>query len=470
MTTRIRQESSADQEAVRHVNRLAFDQDDEAGIVEGLRNGGYVRVSLVAEVEGQVVGHILFSDLPILTDGGTLMALALAPMAVLPEFQRKGIGSALVREGLKVCREAGHRIVIVLGHADFYPRFGFSAKLAEPLASPFGGRDAWMAMELGPETLAGVTGWVRYPPPFGAGVQVRPVFRPDSGEWVRMRTVFWPDDGAAHGDDVAAYFATGTVRGTESSLRWNVFVAERPEGGLCGFVETSIRPFAEDCTTHPVRYIEGWFVDLDMRKRGVGRKLMLAAETWAATQGCTEMASDAHLENTNSHAAHAALGFAETGRLVHIRKRLERSSLEAANHSVVTLRLTLLYLPGSFAVCKLPAGSTIPAWATSGDFFSVTRTADELSVVCRQEAVPEGAACEKGWRCLRVAGTMPFTLVGVLAALTVPVAKAGVGVFAFSTFDTDHLLIKDEDYPKAVAALRAAGHEFKLLNEPTEKP
>lgn len=123
-----------------------------------------MRMSLVAEVAGRIVGHILFSDLPIDTDGSTVPAFALAPIAVLPEFQRKGIGTALIREGLTICRDAGHRIVIVLGHPDFYPRFGFSAKLAEPLASPFGGRESWMALELVPGALAGLTGWVRYPP------------------------------------------------------------------------------------------------------------------------------------------------------------------------------------------------------------------------------------------------------------------------------------------------------------------
>ena len=121
-------------------------------------------------------------------------------------------------------------------------------------------------------------------------------------------------------------------------------------------------------------------------------------------------------------------------------------------------RLNLLGVEGTFAVSKLPTGSALPPWATAGDLFSVTRTADELSVVCRQEVVPEGVVCERGWRCLRAAGSMPFTLVGVLASLTTPVAKAGVGVFAFSTFDTDYLLVKVAEFPKAVAALRGAGH------------
>jgi nitrilase len=124
----------------------------------------------------------------------------------------------------------------------------------------------------------------------------------------------------------------------------------------------------------------------------------------------------------------------------------------------VATPLRLVNLPGTFAVCKLPAGSAVPGWATAGDVWSVARTADELSVVCRQDVVPAGVTCEPGWRCLRVAGAMPFTLVGVLASLTAPVARAGVGVFAFSTFDTDYLLMKAADLPQAVAALRAAGH------------
>ena len=170
MSISIRPEATADQDAIRHVNRLAFGQDEEARLVDGLRGGSYVRVSLVAERAGQVVGHILFSDLPIITEAGTVPALALAPMAVLPPFQKQGIGSALVRRGLELCREQGHRIVVVLGHRHFYQRFGFSSKLASALASPFGGGDSWMALELVPGALDGVVGRVQYPPPFGAWV------------------------------------------------------------------------------------------------------------------------------------------------------------------------------------------------------------------------------------------------------------------------------------------------------------
>src|SRR6516165_5649709 len=99
MSVLIRPETAADHDPIRYVNRLAFGQDHEARLVDTLRDGGYVRVSLVAEQTGQIVGHILFSDLPIITGAGTISALALAPMAVLPEFQNRGIGSALVRQG-----------------------------------------------------------------------------------------------------------------------------------------------------------------------------------------------------------------------------------------------------------------------------------------------------------------------------------------------------------------------------------
>jgi hypothetical protein len=120
--------------------------------------------------------------------------------------------------------------------------------------------------------------------------------------------------------------------------------------------------------------------------------------------------------------------------------------------------LTLVPLDGRYAVCRLDPGDPLPAWAAGGPFVSVTRTDEELSVVCQQEAVPAGVRCERDWRCLRVAGTLDFALVGVLASLTGPLAEAGVSVFAVSTFDTDYLLVKEEKWEAAVAALRAFGH------------
>lgn len=162
----MRPEAESDSDAVFKVNHRAFPTSAEAELVDALRHGGFVRVSLVAEINGQIVGHILFSDLPIITFQGTVSALSLAPMAVVPEYQRQGIGSELVRRGLEACKEQGHRIVVVLGEPQLYRRFGFSSDLAKPLESPFSG-ESIMAIELVPEALSGISGRVEYPPPFG---------------------------------------------------------------------------------------------------------------------------------------------------------------------------------------------------------------------------------------------------------------------------------------------------------------
>jgi hypothetical protein len=133
-------------------------------------------------------------------------------------------------------------------------------------------------------------------------------------------------------------------------------------------------------------------------------------------------------------------------------RRTPETTMTATAH-----RLTLDLLPGTFAVCRLATDAPVPAWTAGGPLVSVTRTADELSVVCGEDAVPGDVRCEPGWRCLRLAGPIPFTAVGVLASLLVPLADAGVAVFAVSTFDTDYVLVKD--WEPAVEALRSAGHE-----------
>jgi len=113
----------------------------------------------------------------------------------------------------------------------------------------------------------------------------------------------------------------------------------------------------------------------------------------------------------------------------------------------------LRLLPGRFAVCRLAADAAVPA-----AFFSVTRTPDELSVVCAEDFAPEGAQCENGWRIFQVAGPLEFSLTGVLAGIAAPLANAGVSIFAISTFDTDCVMVKEQNLAKAVEALRAAGH------------
>jgi putative acetyltransferase len=162
----IRDERRSDREQIRQVNVAAFGRCDEADLIDGLRQEGVVLLSLVAEVDGQIIGHILFSRMTVETAQGAVAAVSLAPMAVLPDHQRRQVGSELVRRGLAELRERGERIVIVLGHEEYYPRFGFTSEKARHLASPFP-PEAFMALELSEGALAGIHGAVKYPSAFG---------------------------------------------------------------------------------------------------------------------------------------------------------------------------------------------------------------------------------------------------------------------------------------------------------------
>ena len=121
------------------------------------------------------------------------------------------------------------------------------------------------------------------------------------------------------------------------------------------------------------------------------------------------------------------------------------------------LRLSLLI--GHMSVCRLNPVARIPDWAMASGFLSITRTDEELSVVCPEEAIPEDVRSEGGWRVLRLEGPFEFSEVGVLASVVGPLAEADVSVFAVSTYDTDYVLVKAEQLEAAVSALRAWGHE-----------
>lgn len=120
----------------------------------------------------------------------------------------------------------------------------------------------------------------------------------------------------------------------------------------------------------------------------------------------------------------------------------------------------LSILNDHLAVCQLPAGSPIPAWALNGEFFSVTRTAEELSIVCPEGKVPAGSKAERGWRALQVVGPLEFGLTGILAGIAGVLANAGISIFAVSTYDTDFILVKSAVLDEAVRALKAAGYDF----------
>ena len=163
----IRAEETKDRDAIYRVNKLAFGQPNEADLVNGLRANARPYISLVAVEDEQVVGHICFSPATIESEEDVFTAIGLAPMAVLPEHQNRGIGSQRVREGLKECQRLGHDVIVVLGHSNFYPRFGFAPASLKKLRSEYDvPDDVFMALELREGALAGRSGLVKYHPEF----------------------------------------------------------------------------------------------------------------------------------------------------------------------------------------------------------------------------------------------------------------------------------------------------------------
>ncbi|HLK58964.1 MAG TPA: N-acetyltransferase [Chthonomonadaceae bacterium] len=169
MDTHIRSEVENDRQAIREVNDLAFGRPVEGGIVEKVRQSeGFIpELSLVAEREGRIVGHALFSEVTIEGEARTWTVLALGPIAVRPEFQKQGIGGRMLRAGLERAAELGHGVVVLIGHPTYYPRFGFvpagtlGLKCAIPVPA-----NVFMAYLLRPDGLDGIQGTVVFPPAF----------------------------------------------------------------------------------------------------------------------------------------------------------------------------------------------------------------------------------------------------------------------------------------------------------------
>jgi len=162
----IRSETPADHPAIRALHERAFGGPTEARLVDALRAARKLVVSLVAIHQERLVGHLAFSPVTVTDASEGLRAVGLAPMSVLPEFQNRGIGSRLVREGLEICKRQGEAIVVVLGHATYYPRFGFLKAKEYGLENEYGAVDSFMVLELQEGALQNVRGLVTYAPEF----------------------------------------------------------------------------------------------------------------------------------------------------------------------------------------------------------------------------------------------------------------------------------------------------------------
>jgi putative acetyltransferase len=161
----VREERAGDEEAIRRVHCEAFGGDLEARLVDLLRLRGRVVISLVALAEGNIVGHVLLS--PVTIDGNaSTRALGLAPVGVLPQFQRAGIGSRLIADALKICNRDGYELVVLIGEPKYYARFGFRPAKPFGLDNEYGVNDEFMALELRAGSLDGLHGLVRYAPEF----------------------------------------------------------------------------------------------------------------------------------------------------------------------------------------------------------------------------------------------------------------------------------------------------------------
>ena len=166
---KIRNEKDSDKEKIWKVHVEAFETEAEANLVNALRNSGIPFISLVAEESEEIVGHILFTPVELFGDDSGLKLMGLAPMAVLPKLQRKGIGSQLVKTGVENCSTQGYDAIVVLGHSEYYPKFGFAPSVKYGIKSAYDVPDeAFMALELKANSLRNKKGIIKYHAAFGS--------------------------------------------------------------------------------------------------------------------------------------------------------------------------------------------------------------------------------------------------------------------------------------------------------------
>lgn len=124
-------------------------------------------------------------------------------------------------------------------------------------------------------------------------------------------------------------------------------------------------------------------------------------------------------------------------------------------------KLIMRVLKGDFAVCRLDNTEMIPDWSKNSEFFSITKTSEELSIVCSQDNIPKDIKCEKHWRVIKIEGPLDFSLIGILASISTTLARKGISIFAISTYDTDYILVKSKDIDNTINALLSEGHEIR---------
>jgi len=165
----IRKEKDFDREKIWKINTEAFDTDAEANLVNALRDSGISFISLIAEEDEEIVGHILFTPVELTGDNSDLKLMGLAPMAVIPKLQKKGIGSQLVKTGIDDCSTQGYDAIVVLGHAEYYPKFGFVPSVKYGIKSEYDVSDeVFMVLELKKGSLKDKTGIIKYHTAFGS--------------------------------------------------------------------------------------------------------------------------------------------------------------------------------------------------------------------------------------------------------------------------------------------------------------
>ncbi len=198
----------------------------------------------------------------------------------------------------------------------------------------------------------------------------------------------------------------------------------------------------------------------EYRGRGVGSALLDGLLRTARAQGFAALSLGVETGNPalRIYERHGFVKLFDRGGSRTMKADLSADPATASNRP-----LKLSVLDDSVAVCRMDAGAAVPlwptAWSTSGGFFSVTRTVDELSVVCPERFIPDGVKCERGWRVLKLNGPFDFSEVGVLTSVVTPLAEAGIAVFVVSTYDTDYVLVKLEQLGPAVSMLCGRGHK-----------